>query len=93
MLLAARFVSHGLVPPVEFQKNTVVILITADHQRVADPCGGDDKDTIIMACAIPKKRIIITHNPCLYPEAFKDIDSYAYIVCHEKAHINGWVHP
>ena len=44
----------------------------------------------VLACEKNKK--LILPNPCLYPEE-KDVDSYAHLLCHEKAHVNGWHHP
>ena len=79
------------VPPVYYGNTTANVVFMSDKE-VDYRCGNRDPNWVIYACAYPKKDLLILPNPCYYPEA-KDTNSYAYLVCHEKAHLNGWKHP
>jgi hypothetical protein len=95
LLLAAAlsFVSHGMPIPPEYQGNTHATIVTLTPDEIQTACGNDDPaHWTIYGCAFNKNRRIIMPNPCTYPEV-TDIDSYAYLACHELAHINGFKHP
>jgi hypothetical protein len=58
-------------------------------------CSGGAKNVnpnkYIFGCFRPEEGILVTINPCDYPEA-DTVGTYAHLSCHEKAHVNGWVH-
>lgn len=85
------------VIPEEFKGDTEVKVKFVHPWDVERECTGQDiPDYIIYACYLPKKSFlgddkIISPNPCAYPEA-RIIGTYAHLMCHEKAHKNGWRH-
>ena len=100
LLLAAAlsFVSHGMPIPPEYQGNTHATIITQTPAQIQVTCQNDDPSKwTIYACAFtdkkrPQNNRVIMPNPCTYPEV-SNIDSYAYLLCHELGHINGFTHP
>jgi hypothetical protein len=46
---------------------------------------------VIYGCYVPTTKTTHVPNPCYYPEA-ENIGSFAYLLCHEKGHVNGWRH-
>lgn len=78
-------------PPVEYQGPTPpAIILFADPATVDSVCReavrlkADPRQ--ILACTNAERRVILMPDPCLYD------DSYAKLLCHERAHIAGWVH-
>lgn len=90
-LAGAVLLSIFLEVPTEFQAETVVTLHTMTHKQINKQCGPDGKTWIIRACGDVNGPNIYMPNPCTYPEA-KDHKSYAYLLCHEIAHTEGWTH-
>lgn len=86
--------------PAEYQEGAsiVVVVFAEDRYMVEGLCGDFDPLWITYACYYDEKLTgegkdyIVSPNPCHYPEA-KDYYSYAHLMCHEKAHKNGWKHP
>jgi len=87
-----RVASADLPVPPEYYGNTTAKVVFMEPREVNHRCGNDDPLWIIYACAYSDKRLMILPNPCDYPES-KNTASYAYLVCHEKAHLKGWKHP
>lgn len=92
--------THGLTVPEEYKGNTTIRVQFEDPMNVEWYCldGHYTPDGFIFACWIPKnnypsikENTIVMPNPCVYPEA-RQIESYAYLMCHEMAHNNGWKH-
>lgn len=82
----------GLPIPTEYQGTpTAAVVLFLTPQEVNAACGNADPLWNVYACTYVDKRVIVMPNPCLYPEA-KNVESYAHLMCHEKAHINGWRH-
>lgn len=65
-------------PFLDVQVRAIVEIV--DDRAVPLLCGGP-----ALACAMPARQTIVVPNPCLYPR-----DTYARILCHEKAHLAGW---
>lgn len=76
------------IPP-QYMGDTIVIISTEDQKAINKDCGKAEKNYVTLACA--DVTIIYMPNPCFYPEE-KNHDSYAHLLCHELAHINGWHH-
>ena len=92
VLLALIGYSHYYNIPKQYQGNPdhPVSVIFVWPKDVNTYCGNDTPlERTFLACE--KGGTLIMPNPCLYPE-MKDVDSYAHLLCHEKAHINGWNH-
>lgn len=92
LLALAGIASADLEVPKEYHGNTGAVVLFMEPQQVNKYCGNTDPDWIVYACAWSSKKLIVMPNPCNYPEA-KNTDSYAYLMCHEKAHLKGWKHP
>jgi hypothetical protein len=67
-----------------------VPVIFVEPTEINTYCGRAAGTLVRIACE--KGGTLILPNPCDYPEA-RNVDSYAHLVCHEKAHVNGWIHP
>jgi hypothetical protein len=91
IILAGFVVTADLLVPQEFQVNPPhpVPVIFVEPHEVETYCG-HPKEGRILACTAGNGTIVMP-NPCDYPE-YKDPDSYARLMCHEKGHVNGWVH-
>ena len=82
--------------PTEFMEDNYGVIMTASPQVVNEVCRNDKtpEDTVILACTLPKERVMIMPNPCLW----NDVDPYARLLCHEMAHLpqkdggKRWVH-
>jgi hypothetical protein len=44
-----------------------------------------------IGCLADDLKTLIMPNPCSW-EGYDDVKSYARLMCHEKAHFNGWRH-
>lgn len=77
--------------PEKFQHGAVFRLHMVDTQKeINDACGEATKGQRKLGCETGGGELV-TGNPCYYPEV-NDRSSYAHLMCHEKAHINGWLH-
>jgi hypothetical protein len=93
MTVQPQVASNELVVPEQYQHtDTAANVFFLTPAEVNYACGNRDPQWIVYACANPKNHVIVLPDACLYPEA-KDFTSYAYLVCHEKAHLLGWEHP
>lgn len=93
MILEA-LVAFGLVnsgtPPVQYQGNSVSVVVTVDNPNTKEACGEGSKGVTILACTFTDKKTgvstVVMPNPCKYD----DVDFYAHLLCHELGHVNGW---
>lgn len=68
-------------PPKAYQTNTTAMVRFEDTQKVWNAC---DRGPSVVGCA---RGVAITMpNPCQWP----DDETYAQLLCHEMAHVNGW---
>ncbi len=78
--------------PYEYRGSTKIkVVFKETFWDVAESCGGQAPGWTIFGCYDPDKDVLVMPNPCYYPEA-GTIGSYAHLMCHEKAHKNGWKH-
>lgn len=79
-------------PPIEYQGDTrPAVIFFAGPAEVDAVCReavpnmkADPRQ--ILACTNASNRVMLMPDPCLYE------DAYAKLLCHEKAHLNQWVH-
>jgi hypothetical protein len=77
---------NWVIPPEEFQGNGSAIIHFIDYKEAPKFCG----HPYAGGCQPTDRRgrpNIIVPNPCEYTE-----QSYAAVLCHELAHVNGWAH-
>lgn len=70
-------------PPEEYMDNASFILVTYPSEQIAARC---NLPPTTLACS-PASIYVVMPNPCEFPG-----DLYAELLCHEKAHVNGWKH-
>jgi hypothetical protein len=92
LLLAAAIVWSNQLPiPPQYQKNTQAWITVMNQAQIDKKCGKAAKGGRTLACGDVKRPFVYMPNPCLYPEA-QDKKSYAHLLCHELAHVQGWTH-
>lgn len=99
MLVLATSIQPQLKPtvdeviPEEYKGSATVNVQFEEPHDVEWYClnGNYSPEYIIYACYKSDKDLIIAPNPCLYPES-KIVGTFAHLMCHEKAHKNGWRH-
>lgn len=94
LLASVLAVSTLLIPtPNEYRKSPVEPVLIQFHETVWEiPAACDiQTDLIVYGCYVPNTKTIHISNPCYYPEA-ENVGSFAYTLCHEKGHVNGWRH-
>lgn len=85
------FASINFPIPQEYQGGAVVTVHFVDTQEEIDSaCGKAPAGMTKLGCETEAGELVVP-NPCSYPEAKND-DSFAHLMCHEKAHKNGWRH-
>lgn len=90
LLLCCANTNELPIPP-EFQHGGTMKVHMVDTQaEINKACGVAPAGMRFLGCAKDSHDITV-FNPCSYPEA-KDVNSFAHVMCHEKAHANGWVH-
>lgn len=94
-VLAASIIvgSINLEVPKEYRHSPDQPVVVTYHENIwemPDACNMPPELTVY-ACYLPTTKEIQILNPCYFPEA-KNKNSYAYLVCHENAHFNGWKH-
>lgn len=78
--------------PEKYMREAVATVRMIETQNELDKvCGTASPGATKLGCQLTNTNLIVTGNPCHYPEA-KDPYSYARLMCHEKAHLNGWKH-
>lgn len=85
--------TNDLPIPVQYQGGAAVLVHMVDDQKTLDTmCGGPPPKGQRLGCeTADNKAEVVVMNPCRYPEAI-DVHSFAHLMCHEKAHVNGWRH-
>lgn len=89
-LIPLAIPSLEMPTPQEYQGNTRVMVRFVDPHEVEKYCGKASQPGWSRIACYWKDELTMP-NPCKYPEA-KNKDTYAYLLCHEKAHKNGWRH-
>jgi hypothetical protein len=77
--------------PIQYQGDVSAVVVTGPQSFIDKNCGKASKGYYTVGCSISSKRILYMPNPCTFPE-MKDPNSYAHLLCHELAHLNGWHH-
>ena len=91
VVLAISVASINYAIPLEYRHGAVAVVHFVDTQEEIDAvCGKAPPGKTKLGCETEKGEIVVP-NPCNYPEASDD-NSYAHLLCHEKAHVNGWLH-
>jgi hypothetical protein len=92
VLLAVGAATVNFLVPMQYQgiPDHPVKVIFADQKHIDWYCGKASPGFYTLACA-KDPDVIIMPNPCIYPE-YKNPDSYARLMCHEKGHLMGWHH-
>lgn len=70
---------------------TIVVHFLDTQEEIDKACGKAEKKGFTKLGCVKDNGQIYVSNPCNWPEA-KD-DTYARLMCHEKAHVQGWRHP
>lgn len=79
-------------PPLEYQGETKpAVIFFADPATVDLVCreavpNMKASPRQILACTNGGNRVMLMPDPCLYE------GTYPALLCHEKSHLNGWVH-
>lgn len=75
-------------PPDRFQDDRTVTVQFTDQRGINEAChprfGPPPAGMKTNACATGRR--VIAPNPCDYPES----ETFAHLLCHELAHMNGW---
>lgn len=86
--------SLDLETPEQYKGPATAYVLFNDLKDVVKWCGpASNPKWTKMGCMMSNGYLILA-NPCdekVWPEV-KDHKSYAFYVCHEKAHVNGWRH-
>lgn len=68
----------------------MVVHMVDHYDEITQACGPATEGKIKLGCETEAGELVVG-NPCLYPEV-NDVKSFAHLMCHEKAHVNGWRH-
>lgn len=77
--------------PEQYKGDATVVVKQVSLIDVPTYCGTAEEGRIRLGCYDPQKNMIVVINSCHYPEA-KTPGTFAHLMCHEKAHKNGWRH-
>lgn len=79
--------SQDAGPPEPFQGDIRAIIEFIEPDKVAKRCNGPPE---VRACqsGFGDDTLIVAPNPCEYTQ-----EAYAWLMCHELGHVNGWRHP
>jgi hypothetical protein len=95
-VVLGRSISGDMMPPPQYRSTVRTIIITTTSQAEVDRvCGKPEEPKRNMACAkfTPgREPYIVIPNPCRFAERFPSSESYAALMCHELAHVQGWRH-
>ena len=75
-----------IMPPPEYRGDVSASTTFLDFKKLQYVCGKAPSGKQRLGCAVGKSMYVL--DPC----PFADKEWYALILCHEKAHINGWKH-
>lgn len=90
--LAAIVASINIPIPEQYKgPATVTVRMVASYQEVELWCGKASPKMTRLGCLDDYGAIVIV-NPCKNDKDMQDKDSVGYLLCHEKAHVNGWRH-
>jgi predicted Zn-dependent protease len=92
--LATGFlVTDNLCVPQQYRGNAKVTVYFTDEKGIAKHCGvSRDPSLTTLACSQINGHKMVVLNPCLDQDADTP-ETYAHVLCHELAHVNGWEHP
>ena len=91
-LIGANIPTIELPIPPQYQKGAVATVHFVDTQEEIEmACGKAPKGRIKLGCLTDGGELVVG-NPCNYKEDMKNKESFGYLMCHEKAHKNGWLH-
>lgn len=93
ILLAVGAATIQFLVPEQYQGNPehpLKIIFVEPGHAIDVYCGKAERGFYTLACS-KAPNILVMPNPCRYPE-YKDPDSYARLLCHEKGHLMGWHH-
>lgn len=91
-LAVASIPSINYPIPQQYQKGAVAVVHFVDTQEEIDmACGKAPEGRIKMGCMTDSGELVVD-NPCNHKKEMKDKKTFTFLMCHEKAHINGWRH-
>lgn len=76
-----------LRPPARYIGETRAVLEVIEPEKVEATCAAGGPGALACTKMYPKRPTIVMPDPCAFP-----FDSYAAMLCHEIAHVNGWDH-
>ncbi len=78
--------------PEQYQKGAVTVVHMVDsYEEIELACGKALPGRTKLGCMTEGGELVVG-NPCLYKEDMKNNETFGYLMCHEKAHVNGWRH-
>ena len=83
-------------PPIQYQGDNIAPVIFVDPSQIDFLCGSSPPPYKTLACVTWQKvegkavPVMAVPNPCGPQWAG---EGFAYIMCHELGHVNGWKHP
>lgn len=90
--LIAAIASINLPIPEQYKGPATATVRMVDTQEDIERwCGKAEPPKTRMGCLDDTGAIVIL-NPCKDKEDMQDKFSVGYLMCHEKAHVNGWRH-
>lgn len=67
-----------------------MVIMVDTQEEINHYCGVAPPGYHYEGCELPNGTIVVS-NPCQAKEV-NDTTSFAHLLCHEKAHLNGWDH-
>lgn len=91
-LVVANIPSINYPIPEEYKKGAVAVVHMVDSQEEIDmACGKAPEGRVKLGCMTDGGELVVS-NPCNHKKEMLDKDTFTYLLCHEKAHVNGWRH-
>lgn len=79
--------------PDQYKGEATVNVYMTTPEKINEICGAPPEGIIKLGCYDIENDRLIVGNPCNYTKDMKDKKTFGYLLCHEKAHKNGWRHP
>lgn len=73
-----------LMPPAHYRGDAAASVVFRDQSKLEELCGKAPTGKMWLGCQ--EGKTVVLPNPCPYA----DREWYAFIVCHEVGHLNGW---
>jgi hypothetical protein len=89
--MSALLITNELPIPEQYRGDNSVVVHFTTQEEITSKCGPVPAGLYVLGCKF-NPNVLYMPNPC----KDKDVEnpaSYAHLLCHELAHVNGWVHP